>query len=98
MLLPLGVVVAFFMPETGGVFKPAAPFLLALLVSAAMLRLDIAAVLKDAIKPRRLFRNGFLALLLLLATPYCLYHLSLIHISEPTRPLYISYAVFCLKK
>eukprot|EP00831_Metopus_contortus_P044810 TRINITY_DN35924_c0_g1_i1.p1 TRINITY_DN35924_c0_g1~~TRINITY_DN35924_c0_g1_i1.p1 ORF type:complete len:207 (-),score=20.29 TRINITY_DN35924_c0_g1_i1:20-640(-) len=27
-----------------------------------------------------------------------LQHLSLIHISEPTRPLYISYAVFCLKK
>ena len=26
------------------------------------------------------------------------YCLSLIHISEPTRPLYISYAVFCLKK
>eukprot|EP00831_Metopus_contortus_P029046 TRINITY_DN23976_c0_g1_i1.p1 TRINITY_DN23976_c0_g1~~TRINITY_DN23976_c0_g1_i1.p1 ORF type:complete len:197 (-),score=39.09 TRINITY_DN23976_c0_g1_i1:50-640(-) len=26
------------------------------------------------------------------------YELSLIHISEPTRPLYISYAVFCLKK
>ena len=26
------------------------------------------------------------------------YVLSLIHISEPTRPLYISYAVFCLKK
>ena len=27
-----------------------------------------------------------------------MYVLSLIHISEPTRPLYISYAVFCLKK
>mgnify|MGYP003685977487 CR=1 FL=1 len=27
-----------------------------------------------------------------------LWLLSLIHISEPTRPLYISYAVFCLKK
>ena len=25
-------------------------------------------------------------------------NLSLIHISEATRPLYISYAVFCLKK
>ena len=25
-------------------------------------------------------------------------HLSLIHISEPTRPYQISYAVFCLKK
>eukprot|EP00831_Metopus_contortus_P041219 TRINITY_DN32311_c0_g1_i1.p1 TRINITY_DN32311_c0_g1~~TRINITY_DN32311_c0_g1_i1.p1 ORF type:complete len:224 (-),score=72.51 TRINITY_DN32311_c0_g1_i1:5-676(-) len=29
---------------------------------------------------------------------YSLKELSLIHISEPTRPLYISYAVFCLKK
>eukprot|EP00831_Metopus_contortus_P035744 TRINITY_DN28438_c0_g1_i1.p1 TRINITY_DN28438_c0_g1~~TRINITY_DN28438_c0_g1_i1.p1 ORF type:complete len:117 (+),score=34.66 TRINITY_DN28438_c0_g1_i1:150-500(+) len=27
-----------------------------------------------------------------------IHFLSLIHISEPTRPLYISYAVFCLKK
>ena len=26
------------------------------------------------------------------------FNLSLIHISEPTRPLYISYAVFCFKK
>ena len=30
--------------------------------------------------------------------PHAPYRLSLIHISEPTRPLYISYAVFCLKK
>eukprot|EP00831_Metopus_contortus_P025125 TRINITY_DN21742_c0_g1_i2.p1 TRINITY_DN21742_c0_g1~~TRINITY_DN21742_c0_g1_i2.p1 ORF type:complete len:247 (-),score=13.61 TRINITY_DN21742_c0_g1_i2:13-687(-) len=30
--------------------------------------------------------------------PCKLSFLSLIHISEPTRPLYISYAVFCLKK
>ena len=29
---------------------------------------------------------------------YAVQRLSLIHISEPTRPLYISYAVFCLKK
>ena len=29
---------------------------------------------------------------------YTVTNLSLIHISEPTRPLYISYAVFCLKK
>ena len=31
-------------------------------------------------------------------TEYVERNLSLIHISEPTRPLYISYAVFCLKK
>ena len=30
--------------------------------------------------------------------PAVFLQLSLIHISEPTRPLYISYAVFCLKK
>mgnify|MGYP002805800152 CR=1 FL=1 len=29
---------------------------------------------------------------------YISFDLTLIHISEPTRPLYISYAVFCLKK
>eukprot|EP00658_Telonema_sp_P-2_P055359 TRINITY_DN44008_c0_g1_i1.p1 TRINITY_DN44008_c0_g1~~TRINITY_DN44008_c0_g1_i1.p1 ORF type:complete len:104 (-),score=11.43 TRINITY_DN44008_c0_g1_i1:34-345(-) len=38
-------------------------------------------------------------LLLLLRGPLCPTHdLSLIHISEPTRLLSISYAVFCLKK
>jgi BASS family bile acid:Na+ symporter len=93
MLLPLGVVMAFFMPETGGAFKPAAPFLLTLLVSAAMVRLDIAVVLKDAIKPRRLLRNCLLAMLLLLATPYCLYHLAAVaNLSEPLRALIIWYA------
>ena len=30
-------------------------------------------------------------------SPMSVYELSLIHISEPTRPLYISYAVFCLR-
>ena len=31
--------------------------------------------------------------------PYrAMQYLSLIHISEPTKPLYTSYAVFCLKK
>ena len=31
-------------------------------------------------------------------TTFTFFTLSLIHISEPTRPLYIPYAVFCLKK
>ena len=45
------------------------------------------------------------ALSLLMAVPvgifsaiYLVEYLSLIHISEPTRPISISYAVFCLKK
>jgi len=43
-ILPLGVIVAFLMPESGTFFKPAAPYILALLVSAAMVRLDIVSV------------------------------------------------------
>eukprot|EP00658_Telonema_sp_P-2_P011941 TRINITY_DN14563_c0_g1_i4.p1 TRINITY_DN14563_c0_g1~~TRINITY_DN14563_c0_g1_i4.p1 ORF type:complete len:149 (-),score=42.75 TRINITY_DN14563_c0_g1_i4:40-486(-) len=34
----------------------------------------------------------------IVSSPLTLSHLSLIHISEPTRLLSISYAVFCLKK
>ena len=72
-LLPLGVIVAFFMPESGTFFKPAAPYILALLISVATVRIDIVAVLKDAVQPRRLFRNICLALVLLVVTPYCLH-------------------------
>ena len=32
------------------------------------------------------------------ATPHIVFSVSLIHLSEPTRPLSLSYAVFCLKK
>jgi len=94
ILLPLGVVLAFFMPETGGFFKPAAPYILALLVSAAMVRLDIAAVLKEAVQPRRLLRNICLALVLLIVTPACLYGVAAVFgLSEPVRALITWYAV-----
>ena len=77
VILPLGIVVAFFLPETGGALKPAAPYLLGLLVSAAMMRLDILAVLREAVQPRRLLRNACLSVVLLIITPYCLYHIAL---------------------
>eukprot|EP00831_Metopus_contortus_P062547 TRINITY_DN54705_c0_g1_i1.p2 TRINITY_DN54705_c0_g1~~TRINITY_DN54705_c0_g1_i1.p2 ORF type:complete len:115 (+),score=27.45 TRINITY_DN54705_c0_g1_i1:56-400(+) len=44
------------------------------------------------------FLLNHLPFFLSLFTLHILFYLSLIHISEPTRPLYISYAVFCLKK
>ena len=75
-LLPVGVIVAFFMPESGTFFKPAAPYILALLVSVAMLTAGILAVLKDAVQPRRLVRNICLALVLLIVTPYCLHSIA----------------------
>ena len=93
-LLPLGVVVAFFMPESGTFFKPAAPYILALLVSVAMVRLNISAVLKDAVQPRRLFRNLCLALVLLIVTPYCLHSIATVAgLKESLRTLIAWYAV-----
>ena len=53
-------------------------------------------------RPHTMAKNLYTGILLLgLTFCFCAAHgttLSLIHISEPTRPLYISYAVFCLKK
>jgi hypothetical protein len=94
LVLPLGVVGAFFLPESGGFFKPAAPYLLALLVSAAMVRLDIAAVLKQALQPRRLFRNVCLALVLLILAPLGLYAAGvMLGLEQPVRALITWYAV-----
>ena len=48
--------------------------------------------LREASNARALVRNG-----LMMHVSHAMHrYLSLIHISEPTRPLYISYAVFCL--
>lgn len=94
LVLPLGVVGAFFLPESGGFFKPAAPYLLALLVSAAMVRLDIAAVLQQALQPRRLFRNVCLALVLLILAPLGLYAAGvMLGLEQPVRALITWYAV-----
>eukprot|EP00658_Telonema_sp_P-2_P006451 TRINITY_DN12445_c0_g1_i13.p1 TRINITY_DN12445_c0_g1~~TRINITY_DN12445_c0_g1_i13.p1 ORF type:complete len:102 (+),score=48.91 TRINITY_DN12445_c0_g1_i13:200-505(+) len=43
-------------------------------------------------------REEFLKIRVELKTQQLAFYLSLIHISEPTRLLSISYAVFCLKK
>ena len=54
ILLPLGVVIALLMPSNGAFFKPATPFILAILVGCAFVRLDIGAALKAALRPQRL--------------------------------------------
>ena len=93
-ILPLGVIVAFLMPESGTFFKPAAPYILALLVSAAMVRLNIVSVLKDAVQPRRLIRNICLALILLIVMPYCLHSIGkFVGFRESFQTLVTWYAV-----
>ena len=73
ILLPLGVVIALLMPSNGTFFKPATPFILAILVGCAFVRLDIGAALKAALRPQRLFRNFAISLGLLLVLPILLF-------------------------
>ena len=93
-LLPLGVIVAFLLPESGTFFKPTAPYILGLLVSVALVRLDILAVLKDAVQPRRLTQNICLSLVLLIVMPYCLHNIAkVIGLTESLQTLVTWYAV-----
>ncbi|MCH1584643.1 MAG: hypothetical protein L7S62_05750, partial [Flavobacteriales bacterium] len=69
VLLPLGVVLALLLPSSGAFFKPAAPYILAILIGAALVRLDISAVLKAALQPQRLIRNFAVSLGLLIIVP-----------------------------
>ena len=73
ILLPLGVVIALVLPSNGGFFKPATPFILAILVGCAFVRLDISAALKAALRPQRLLRNFAISLGLLLVLPILLF-------------------------
>ena len=69
ILLPLGVVLALLLPSSGAFFKPAAPYILAVLIGAALVRLDIGAVLRAALQPQRLIRNFAISLGLLIIVP-----------------------------
>ena len=69
VVLPCGVVAAFFLPETGGFLKPSAPYILCLLVAMAMVRFDMVAVLRQAMRPQRMFHNLCITLLLLVVVP-----------------------------
>ena len=75
IMLPLGVVIALLMPSNGAFFKPATPFILAVLVGCALVRLDIGAALKAALRPQRLFRNFAISLGLLLVLPILLFNI-----------------------
>ena len=94
ILLPFGVIAAFFMPESGAFFKPAAPYILTLLVSVAMVRLDIITILLDALQPQRLARNLCLAIVLLIAVPYFLHQIgTTVGLNDSFQTLVTWYAV-----
>ena len=68
-VLALGVLGALVLPGPGELLAGTLPFWVALLFGLAMLRIDLIAIARRALSPRRLLRNIALATGLLVATP-----------------------------
>ena len=64
--------------------------------SVSQISFQISSIIRNAF-PKIIYVHGVLSSVKK-GSGGRVFMLSLIHISEPTRPLYISYAVFCLKK
>ena len=79
-------------PNTGGMgcYSPSR------LINKKMDKKILKRIIKPTLKALKDLGTGYRGFLY--AGLMIVKNLSLIHISEPTRPLYISYAVFCLKK
>lgn len=67
--LAIGVIAAVFIPGPGELLEGTIPFWVAVMTGLAMTRIDLGAVLRRAIGPRRMVRNLGLAALLMLITP-----------------------------
>lgn len=67
--LSIGVVAALILPGPGAILAGTVPFWVAVLYGLAMTRIDLAAVARRAIGPRRLVRNLALLVLIMGVTP-----------------------------
>ena len=68
-VLALGAVAALVLPAPGTLVAGSLPFWVTLLFGLAMARIDLPAVLRRAVAPRRLARNLGLCAALMVATP-----------------------------
>ncbi len=68
-VLALGVISALVLPGPGEMLDGSLPILVALLIGLAMTRIDLTAVARGMIRPKRLARNVAICALLMGATP-----------------------------
>lgn len=71
-ILPLGILLALILPDMGSQLKHIVPFIIMMIYASAMVRLDLWAVLKDSVQPRRIVQNIGLSLFILIFVP-CLF-------------------------
>ena len=71
-LLLIGAVLALFVPSLASFLRPALPAFVAAIFAVAMVRIDLAALLRRAVRPARLARTLGAVAALLVATPILL--------------------------
>lgn len=76
LCLPLGILIAFILPEMGGQLRHIVPFIIIIIYASAMIRLDLWTVLKGSVQPRRITQNIALSLLILVFIPYLFFILA----------------------
>ena len=76
VVLPLGVVVALFLPDSSEKLRFIVPWLIGLIYTVSFLRIDLRAMIADAFRPQQIFWSIAISLLLLVIIPLILISLS----------------------
>lgn len=70
LCLPFGILLALLLPEMGDQIRHIVPFIIVIIYASAMVRLDLWAVLKGSVQPRRILQNIVLCSVILVAIPW----------------------------
>ena len=94
VVLPLGVVVALFLPDSSDKLRFIVPWLIGLIYTVSFLRIDLRMMLADAFRPQQIVWSIAVSLLLLVIIPLILISLSLFVGVDPRYiPSVVWYAV-----
>ena len=94
VVLPLGVVVALFLPDSSEKLRFIVPWLIGLIYTVSFLRIDLRAMIADAFRPQQIFWSIAISLLLLVIIPLILISLSkFVGVDPQYIPSVVWYAV-----
>lgn len=94
MILPGGIVLALFMPDSGDNLQFIVPWLIGLIYTVSFLRIDLKSMLIETIRPQQIFRNTAFSLLILLIIPIMLISICIMIGVDPDYiPSVVWYAV-----
>ncbi|MGC6484916.1 MAG: hypothetical protein ACON4P_04515 [Candidatus Puniceispirillales bacterium] len=94
LVLPVGIVLAVFLPGDGGQLRVIVPFLIGLIYAVAFLQIDLKAMVTESFRPQQIAWSIAISLLILMAIPFLLMNFCLLIGIDPLyMPSVIWYAV-----